>query len=62
MVEQTGTLLDKHNAKLLRSLEDSTVILAATGGGDVLDTGAGGAEDVVNEGELLLRSVFVTYE
>lgn len=52
MVEQASALLNEHNAKLLRSLEDGTVVLATAGGGDVLDTGAGSTEDVVNEGEL----------
>jgi hypothetical protein len=38
MVEETGVLLDKGNAKLLSGLEDGTVVLAAAGSGDVLGT------------------------
>lgn len=52
MVEQADALLDKDNSQLLSGLEDGTVVLATAGGGNVLDAGAGGAEDVVNEGEL----------
>lgn len=52
MVEQTDTLLDEGDAQLLGGLEDRGVVLAAGGGGNVLDTGAGSAEDVVDEGEL----------
>lgn len=52
MVEQTNTLLDEGDTQLLGSLEDGGVILAAGGGGNVLDAGAGSAEDVVDEGEL----------
>lgn len=53
MVEQTSVLLDEGDAKLLGGLEDRTVVLAATGGGNVLDAGARGAIDIVNEGELI---------
>lgn len=52
VVEQTDTLLNEGDAQLLSSLEDGGIVLATSGGGDVLDTGAGSAEDVVNEGEL----------
>lgn len=52
MVEQTDALLNKGDAQLLSGLEDGGVVLAAGGGGNVLDTGAGGTEDVVDEGEL----------
>lgn len=52
MVEETGALLDEDNAELLRGLKDRAVILATTGGGNVLDTGAGGPENIVDEGEL----------
>jgi hypothetical protein len=52
VVEQTDTLLNEGDSKLLGSLEDGGVVLAAGRGGNVLDTGAGGAEDVVDEGEL----------
>jgi hypothetical protein len=38
VVEETGTLLDEGDAELLGSLEDGSVVLAASGGGDVLDT------------------------
>lgn len=38
MVEETDALLDKGDAQLLGSLEDGGVVLAASGGGDVLDT------------------------
>lgn len=51
-MEQTDTLLNEGNAQLLSGLEDGSVVLAAGGGGNVLDTRAGGAEDVVDEGEL----------
>lgn len=52
MVEQTSVLLDKGNAQVLGRLEDGAVVLAAAGGGDVVDAGAGCSEDVVDEGEL----------
>jgi hypothetical protein len=52
VVEQTDGLLNKGDAQLLSGLEDGGVVLAAGRGGNVLDTGAGGAEDVVDEGEL----------
>lgn len=54
MMEEADILLNKRNAKLLRSLEDSAVILAASGSCDVLDAGSRCAEDVVDEGELVL--------
>ena len=53
MVEETSALLDESDAELLRGLEDGAVVLATTGGGNVLNTGAGGAEHIVDEGELL---------
>ena len=52
MVEQAHTLLHKGDTHLLGGLEDRGVVLAAGRGGDVLDTRAGSAEDVVDEGEL----------
>lgn len=52
MVEQTDTLLDEGDTQLLGGLEDGGVVLATGGGGNVLNTGAGGAEDVVDKGEL----------
>lgn len=52
MVEQTDALLDKDHTQLLGGLEDGAVVLATSRGGDVLDAGAGSAEDVVDEGEL----------
>ena len=53
VVEQTDTLLDKGNTELLGSLKDRGIVLAAGGSGNVLDTRAGGTEDVVDEGELV---------
>jgi hypothetical protein len=38
VVEETDTLLDEGDAQLLGSLEDGGVVLAASRGGDVLDT------------------------
>lgn len=52
MVEEPNVLLDKGNAQLLGRVEDGLVVLATCGGSDVLDSGAVGAEDVVDEGEL----------
>ena len=52
-MEQTSTLLDERDTKLLGGIKDRAVVLRTAGCGDVLDTGAGGAEDVVDEGELL---------
>ena len=52
MVEQPGALLDERNTQFLRGLEDRTVVLASAGRGNVFGAGAGGAEDVVDEGEL----------
>ena len=37
MVEKTDTLLDKGDTQLLGSLEDGSVVLAASRGGNVLD-------------------------
>lgn len=55
MVEETSALLNEDNTKLLGGLEDGAVVLATGGGSDVLDTGASGTEDVVDEGELMGR-------
>lgn len=52
MVEETNVLLDKGDAQALGGLDNGAVVLAAAGGGNVLDAGAGGAEDVVDKGEL----------
>jgi len=52
VVEQTSTLLNERDTKLLGSLEDRAVVLRTAGCSDVLDAGAGGSEDVVDEGEL----------
>lgn len=52
VVEQTNILLDKGDTQTLGRLDNSAVVLAAAGGGNVLDAGAGRAEDVVDEGEL----------
>lgn len=52
VVEETDVLLHKGDAELLGRLEDGHVVLAAAGGGNVLDAGAGRAVDVVDEGEL----------
>lgn len=51
-MEQTSTLLNERDTKLLGSLEDRAVVLRTAGCSDVLDAGAGGSEDVVDEGEL----------
>ena len=53
MVEQTGVLLDEGDTELLSGLEDGAVVLATTGSGNVLDTGASGAVNIVDEGELV---------
>jgi len=53
VVEETGVLLHEGDAEALGGLEDGTVVLAAAGGGNVLDARAGGAVDIVGEGELL---------
>jgi hypothetical protein len=60
VVEQTDTLLDEGDTQLLGGLEDGGVVLAAGGGGNVLDTGAGGAEDVVDEGELEVTGQYIS--
>lgn len=52
MMEKTSALLNKGNAELLRGLEDGDIVLAAAGSSNVLDTRAGGAEDVVDKREL----------
>lgn len=52
MVEQSDVLLDKDNTQLLGSLEDGSVVLAATGCGNVLDARAGCTVYVVDKGEL----------
>ena len=51
-MEEADVLLDKNNAKLLGSAEDGLVVLAAAGRCNVLGTRAGGAVDIVGEGEL----------
>lgn len=53
VVEETSTLLDENNAKLLRSLEDRAIVLATAGSSDVLNAGAGCAENIVDERELV---------
>ena len=53
MVEETSTLLDENNAKLLCSREDRAIVLTTAGSSDVLNAGAGCTEDVVDEGELV---------
>jgi hypothetical protein len=58
VVEEACVLLNKRDAELLSGLEDGHVVLAAAGSSDVLDARAGGAVDIVNEGELV-RLVFV---
>ena len=52
VVEQTGVLLDEGDAELLSGLEDGTVVLGTAGSRNVLDAGASGAVDIVDEGEL----------
>lgn len=62
MVEQTVALLDKDNAELLGGLEHGAVVLAPARGGNVLDAGPGGAEDVVDEGELAGQLIYFKTE
>jgi hypothetical protein len=52
VVEKADTLFHKSDAKLLGSLEDRGIVLATSRGSNVLNTRAGSAEDVVDEGEL----------
>jgi len=52
VMEESSVLLHKSDAELLGSAEDSAVVLATGGGSNVLDPGAGNAEDIVDEGEL----------
>lgn len=52
MMKQPRTLLNERNVQFLRGLEDGLVVVAPHGTGDVFDAGAGGAVDVVDEGEL----------
>jgi len=59
VVEQADTLLDEGDTQLLGGLEDGSVVLAARGGGNVLDTGAGGTENVVDEGELEVKGQYI---
>ena len=54
VVEEADVLLHKGDAQLLGRLEDGHVVLAASRGGDVLDAGAGGTVDVVDERELVM--------
>ena len=55
MVEKTDALLNKGDVKLLSGFKDSAIVLGSAWGCDVLDTGAGGSEDVVDEWELRPR-------
>lgn len=52
MVEETDVLLHKGDAELLGRLKDGAVVLAATRGGNIVDTRASNAEDVVDKGKL----------
>ena len=52
MMKQPHILLYERNAQGLRGLDHRAVVLAACGRGHEFDAGAGGAEDVVGEGEL----------
>lgn len=52
VVEETDVLLHEGDAQFLGCLKDGTVVLAASWGGDVLDTGTSCAEHVVDEWEL----------
>ena len=54
MMEQTNMLLNKCDAKFLSSRLDGRVVLAAERSGDVFDPGPSGAEDVVDEWELIV--------
>lgn len=54
VMEETDVLLHKGDAQLLGRLEDRDVVLAASGGGDVLDARAGSTVNVVDEGELVV--------
>ena len=51
-MEQPHALLDEHDAELLGGVEDSLVVLAAGGSGDVGGARALSTEDVVCKGEL----------
>jgi hypothetical protein len=51
VMEQPSVLLHKRNPKFLRSLKDRSVVLAAHGTGDVLDTTSRRAIDVVDKRE-----------
>ncbi len=55
MVEEANALLYEDHAKLLGRLVHGGVVLTTTGCRDVLDTGAVGAVDVVDEGELVVQ-------
>lgn len=52
VMEETSTLLNEGDTQILRRIEDSTVILRASRGSDVLDTASGRSVHVVDEGEL----------
>ncbi len=51
-MEEAGVLLHKGDAQLLSGAENRAIVLATAGGSNVLDAGAGGAIDVIGEGEL----------
>lgn len=52
MVEQPDILLNERDTVLFGRLKDRHVVLATTGGSDVLDAGTGSAVDVVSKGKL----------
>ena len=52
MMKQPDILLYERDAQALRGLDHGAVVLAPGWSGHVFDAGAGGAEDVVGEGEL----------
>lgn len=52
MVEEADILLNESDAQLLGRLKDRLVVLATSGGGNVLGARLGSAVDVVGEREL----------